>query len=196
MEKVEKQEVGSRIKNIRTELGLTLEQFGLKIDGKTTKVTVRQWEIGQNLPNAERILRIAEIGSQTPSYILKGNENMGTRIRDIRKNLGLSMADFAKIVDPPAASSNVSNWENNKVKPNAARTNSIAELGGVTIDYLLYGSASFQTEELLDFEYSEILNELYKLLKMKISHQEISTDYILKMKQKLHDLVDEISSDL
>jgi transcriptional regulator with XRE-family HTH domain len=65
---------------------------------------------------------------------------LGYRIRKIRHSLGLSMSDFSKIITPPAASSNVSNWEMNNVSPNAERLRSISELGKVSLQYLLTGN--------------------------------------------------------
>ena len=59
------------------------------------------------------------------------------RIRQIRKNLGLSMDEFARRIDPRAKSGTVSNWETGKNLPNNERLKRIAELGGITIDELI-----------------------------------------------------------
>lgn len=59
------------------------------------------------------------------------------RIRQIRKNLGLSMDEFARRIDPKAKSGTVSNWETGKNLPNNERLKKIAELGETTIDELL-----------------------------------------------------------
>ena len=172
----------------------------------------------------------------------KYSVTLGSRIRDIRENLGLSMAEFATKISPPAASSNVSNWENNKVKPNAERTKSIAELGGVTIDYLLTGKKSplskqllgknfykekfsYQAKFIADLHYAEITEpilkaskkesksliakknslpdyqltveieqQLLELNQMKIKKQEISDDYLEKVKTNLHKLIDSLNT--
>lgn len=44
--------VGNRIKSIRKEKGLTMEEFGKKLN--TSKGAVNNWETGKNLPNNER----------------------------------------------------------------------------------------------------------------------------------------------
>ena len=44
---------GERIKDIRLELGETLEEFGDRFD--TSKVTVFNWEKGRNLPNKSNL---------------------------------------------------------------------------------------------------------------------------------------------
>lgn len=67
------------------------------------------------------------------------NNQIGNRIRTIRKSLGLSMQEFGKLFNPPASKGVVSNWENNYNKPNNERLKTIANLGGVSVDELLYG---------------------------------------------------------
>ena len=48
-----KQNIGLRIKSIRQNLGMTLEEFGKLLNAG--KSNVRKWEIGASLPNPERI---------------------------------------------------------------------------------------------------------------------------------------------
>ncbi|MGM0214297.1 helix-turn-helix domain-containing protein [Enterococcus sp. AZ109] len=64
---------------------------------------------------------------------------VGSRIRQIRQNLGYSMAEFATKIDEKAKSGTVSNWETGKNLPNNRRLKRIAELGNVSIFYLLEG---------------------------------------------------------
>ncbi|MBC6315291.1 helix-turn-helix domain-containing protein [Listeria grandensis] len=68
------------------------------------------------------------------------NKEVGNRIKQIRRNLGLTMESFAHLVDPNAKSGTVSNWETGKNLPNNRRLTKIAKIGGITIDELLYGS--------------------------------------------------------
>lgn len=65
-------------------------------------------------------------------------KEIGYRIREIRNNKNLSMADFGKLFSPPASRGVVSNWENNYNYPNEARLKKIAELGGISTKFLLY----------------------------------------------------------
>ena len=67
---INKKEVGLRIKNIRLELGETLEEFGKRF--KTSKVTVFNWEKGRNLPNKSNLKAIADIKNKTVEYLLYG----------------------------------------------------------------------------------------------------------------------------
>lgn len=64
---------------------------------------------------------------------------VGLRIKAIRKGLGLSMDAFGSKIDSMVKSGTVSNWETGKNLPNKRRLEKIAEIGDVSIDYLLYG---------------------------------------------------------
>lgn len=63
--------VGNKIKSIRKENGLTQGEFGDKIEN-AHKSLISKWEKGQNLPNNERLKRIAELGGITVNELLYG----------------------------------------------------------------------------------------------------------------------------
>lgn len=63
-------QVGQRIKDIRLEKGMTLEEFG-KIFG-ATKGNVLTWENGKSLPNKERLKNIADLAGITVQKLLEG----------------------------------------------------------------------------------------------------------------------------
>ena len=70
-------EVGKRIKQIRTEYfekKLTQTEFGQLIDSAVKKSSVRDWENGNNLPNKERLKKIANIANVSVDYILFGKK--------------------------------------------------------------------------------------------------------------------------
>lgn len=84
---------------------------------------------------------------------------VGARIRDIRKRLGMSMSAFAERIDrdeelKKTKSGTVSNWETGKNLPNNERLKKIADLAGISVNELLYGS-------LENFRYS-VINELFE----------------------------------
>lgn len=67
-------EVGKRIRYIRTnELGLSMEDFGKKIDDRVKSGTVSNWETGKNLPNNQRLIKIAELGEIPVNELLYGS---------------------------------------------------------------------------------------------------------------------------
>lgn len=81
---------------------------------------------------------------------------VGERISAIRKSLGLTMEMFGnKVLN--ADRSLVSKWERGKAVPNNARVKIIAELGNVSVSYLLYGKTTF--DDLSDEDKSRILAE-------------------------------------
>lgn len=83
---------------------------------------------------------------------------VGLRIKEIRLKLGYSMDEFASRIDDKAKSGTVSNWETGKNLPNNKRLNRIAELGNVSLLYLLKGEKSL-------YDMSE--KELYEQLDSK-----------------------------
>lgn len=87
--------------------------------------------------------------------------SLGKRIHNIRLSLGLSLNEFAKLVDPngKAQSGTVANWEKGRNAPNKKRLARIAKLGHVSVDYLLNG---FSSDKYKEFE------ELRKKIENKI----------------------------
>lgn len=69
--KEEKRLIGQRIKQIRREKGMTMEEFGNLLS--TSKSIVYRWEIGTNLPNPERLKIIAKIADISVEELLYGN---------------------------------------------------------------------------------------------------------------------------
>lgn len=65
-----KKEVGLRIKAIRQERGMNLEEFGKLFN--VSKSNVSHWESGNTLPNSERLKAIAKIGDMTVDELLYG----------------------------------------------------------------------------------------------------------------------------
>lgn len=69
--KINKNAVGSRIKQIRLNKGYTLEAFGKLFN--TSKSNVLRWEQGISLPNKERIKNISKIADLTVNELLYGS---------------------------------------------------------------------------------------------------------------------------
>ena len=68
---INKNAVGSRIKQIRLNKGYTLEAFG-KLFG-VSKSNVLKWEQGQSLPNKERLASISKIADMSVNELLYGS---------------------------------------------------------------------------------------------------------------------------
>src|SRR5699024_3545925 len=140
---------GERIKDIRLELGETLEEFGGRFN--TSKATVFNWEKGRNLPNKSNLKKIAEIGDVSIHEFIY-RKPIGQKIKAIRKSLGLSQLEFSKVIG--ATKSAVNNWENGYNYPNNERLKVIAELGNTTVNQLL------NSNPLSDYSTDELLQEL------------------------------------
>lgn len=78
------------------------------------------------------------------------NKVIGSRIKSIRKEAGMTTEEFANIFNPPASKGTVSKWENGHYLPNNTRLKKIAELGNTTVDKLLYGeiNSKYDIEDL------------------------------------------------
>ena len=66
------------------------------------------------------------------------NSEVGRRINSIRKDMGINQEDFGKRIYD-AHKSLVSKWEKGQSLPNNERLKKIAEIGGITVNELLYG---------------------------------------------------------
>lgn len=80
---INKKAVGSRIKQIRTNKGYTLEAFGKLFN--VSKSNVLKWEQGQSLPNKERIVNICKIADLTVNELLYGSidEFLDNNLQDL-----------------------------------------------------------------------------------------------------------------
>lgn len=68
---VDKKKVGQRIKKIRINAGLSMEALGKKLS--TSKGSVNNWEKGKNLPNVNRLKKIAELGNISIDELIYGD---------------------------------------------------------------------------------------------------------------------------
>ena len=93
---------------------------------------------------------------------------VGENIKEIRLNLGLTLEEFGKLLEPRATKSNVSKWEKDDNKPNDLRIRQIAEIGNVTVNHLLSIPDSDQRlEQILDLTYNLIFTSVNLTVKQK-----------------------------
>ncbi|WP_210130138.1 helix-turn-helix transcriptional regulator [Staphylococcus sp. GDX8P54P] len=67
---IDRFDVGERISDRRTRLGMTQKELASKTD--TTKSTVQKWEYGVHLPKKETIPKIAKHLKYSEEYLLYG----------------------------------------------------------------------------------------------------------------------------
>lgn len=64
--------IGERIRSIRNEHGLSMEEFGKLFSPPASKGVVSNWENDYNLPNNARLAKIATLGNISVPYLLYG----------------------------------------------------------------------------------------------------------------------------
>lgn len=80
------------------------------------------------------------------------NPQIGERIKAIRKRLGENQSQFGEHFSPIVNKASVSRWESGNTLPSAKKLKYIADLGSVSVDYLINGSSLslMATKVLLD----------------------------------------------
>lgn len=98
---INKKAVGSRIKQIRTNKGYTLESFG-KLFG-ASKSNVQKWETGFTLPNKERLASISKIADMTVNELIYGSisEYLENNFQNLFKQTKIEDVEFdeSKLID-------------------------------------------------------------------------------------------------
>lgn len=163
-------ETGEKIKTLRKELGLTLEEVGTIVG--VGKSTVRKWENGliSNM-RSDKIEKLAEALHTTPAYLM-GWEKEGTNIfinnfkntlKFLRVQEGYSQSELAKKLG--ISKSAISMYEVGKREPDFEILEIIANFFNVDMNYLLC-SKKKDTESLSIptniLKYYNNLNELGK----------------------------------
>lgn len=87
-------ETNEKIKMLRTNLGMTLDDIG-EIVG-VSGATVQRWENGiiSNM-RKDKIAKLAEALQTTPDYLMGWSDTIGDRIRTRRTQMGLTQAELA-----------------------------------------------------------------------------------------------------
>lgn len=86
--KIDKKEVGAKIRKIRLEKNLTLDEFSKRID--TQLNSVHLWEKGKFLPRKATILKICELGEITPVELLRKSNEIDKKVEKMIEDfLGL-----------------------------------------------------------------------------------------------------------
>ena len=115
------------------------------------------------------------------------NKEIGSRIKSIRISQGLSMEEFGKKFEPKATKGTVSNWENGNYLPNNERLKRIAELGKVTMTYLLEGKYMMKDIHMMPQEEQEKLAQF----RGPIITEDSESDYFLQIAKKFSACVDD-----
>lgn len=79
--------------------------------------------------------------------LITKNIELGNRIKAIRMKLGKNQTEFGNMFDPPAPKGAVSRWEHGG-SPNKKRLKKIADLGGISVEFLVNGAPSLTLAEI------------------------------------------------
>lgn len=90
--------------------------------------------------------------------------DVGDRIRQIRRNKGMSMTEFANLIGQVEKTSKIqsgtiSNWETGKNLPNNKRLSIISGIAGISIDELLYGDIREYAATFLDTFIEDLIKD-------------------------------------
>ena len=140
--------IGERIKGLRNHLGLSQYAFGVKV-GKVSSY-ISRIERGLNSPSDEMVDRICSAFDVNRSWLLDGegemfsesrsaydDENMGERVKAVRKENGLLQKEFAERIH--SSVDMVSRVELKKIVPSARWLQKVADEFGVSMQWLLTG---------------------------------------------------------
>ena len=89
--KPNKKRVGERIKEIRTNLGYSMEEFG-QLVGDSPRSSVNNWEKGVSIPKKEKLDKIALLGNRMPEKVLYGEADEYL-YNLIEQNFGIRFSD-------------------------------------------------------------------------------------------------------
>lgn len=148
---MQKRMVGQRIRNIRQELGMTLEEFGKLFNAG--KSNVRKWEVGSSLPNPERLKAIAKIGNTTVEELI----NVDIDYQNFKKLLIEKDPDIKKLILSKLSDLPYENYKTYNEEYIFSRSGEkILDL----ISLILCLETPNDKEEFTDFELSKVYNEL------------------------------------
>lgn len=157
--KVDKEELGKRIQEIRKNREESLEKFGENFSRIVGKNVVSRWEKGINTPDIDRLMNISYLGNTTATYLMYGDKYttmlkkdpefhqfssvdrfyLGLRLRKIRKDYRMERTEFGKYFEPIITKWSMDRYENGKDIPNTERILQYAYIGKVSLEFLIYG---------------------------------------------------------
>lgn len=170
---VDKKLFGKRLKTLRLEIGMTLEEFGTKVVN-SNKSVVSKWENGISLPNPERLKIIAEFFDTTVEELLEPNPIFKNRIKKLRKEQNLTLEDLSEELDIRLDLLNM--YEKGNTHPQLGLIKEIANYFNVSFNYLIFQS------DVRDYpvkSMSDIIKVLDLLQKEIISVDDISDSTII-----------------
>lgn len=132
---------GIRLKQLRKERKLTQKELGEKVGVKQNTFT--NWENGKRVPSYENLVKLADIFGVSVDWFLGRCFRMGCeesnlfsyRLKELRRVRNFSQVELSKMLG--ISQKAFSHWETQKTDPTIEHVERLADIFGVSIDYLL-----------------------------------------------------------
>lgn len=177
--------LGDRIKAIRLEKGMTLEQFGECFNPKASKGLIRNWETGSNSPNKTRLKHIAEMAGMTVSELLIESEctSLGSEIKRLRREKTfLTQEELAENIG--FSRTYLADTENDRNIPSITFLNEVAEGLGVSKLYLYKAAGYLDETDILELvDENKRLREALETIESKTMSRFLSKEDMAKSLQ-------------
>ena len=119
---------GEKIAQLRKSNGMTQEDLGSVLN--VSSMTVSKWEIGESLPNASTLSKIANFFQVPTSYF---KLTYGEKIAQLRKANGMTQEDLGKVLNVTYQA--VSKWERGESLPDFTTMSQMAKFFQVPLSY-------------------------------------------------------------
>ena len=169
---INKKAVGSRIKQIRTNKGYTLESFG-KLFG-ASKSNVQKWETGFTLPNKERLATIAKIADMTVNELIYGSVDEFLKF-NYEKIITHTHGDHGELILKTINIKNFLKFIKDKKLDNSLLNdldNLLEIIWDLTNDYIMNTKQRTYTTEKGSYIISDDLYKLIQALKILETHKD------------------------
>mgnify|MGYP000742350048 CR=1 FL=1 len=139
--------IGSFLKELRKEMGITQEEFAEKLD--VSSRTISRWETGANMPDISLLVNIAEIFNVSIPEIINGERKSEIMEKEAKK-VAEAMSDYAtaeKAEDGRWKVSFTAKETENKILLVYTQKNGIFENSGATISYKASAASEADKQE-------------------------------------------------
>lgn len=129
--------IADKIRTIRLNLGMSMDEFGKHLSPVATKGTISKWENGRYIPNNTRLQQIADLGDTTTEDLLndKVPNDFHVILKQLRMDKGLTQKQLGSLINKKE--STVRMWELNKNEPSLSTLIKLADIFNVSLDTLV-----------------------------------------------------------
>ena len=138
--------LGERLRSVRKELGFkTQGELAKKIGGKTTHVSVSEWERDKYKPDGENLIRLLEVTGLSKKWLYSGKGEKFASALGKNNTSGHASYSYPKLEWHQVVA-----WKENMEISDSAQTYSIAPYNGSDSSYILEVKGQSMTPEFSD----------------------------------------------